>query len=114
MAIYRSKYLEPQFKLAHTTGSVEKAIRSAYNGGRTETFIPYGENLVSYDYNSLYPTAMLKPMPVGQPIFSLRKDLSKIFGYVQATITTTGENIRVLPCIIIHSNTSKLVFPNRT
>ena len=55
MAIYRSNYLEPQFKLAHTTGSVEKTIRSAYYGGRTETFIPYGENSVSYDYNSLYP-----------------------------------------------------------
>jgi len=57
---------------------------------------------------------MLKPMPIGQPTFSLCKDLSKIFGFVKATITTTGDNIPVLPCRIMRNNTSKLVFPNRT
>ena len=112
LAIYRSNYLLAGFNLPHTNGRIEKCIRSAYYGGRTEVFIPKGENLVSYDYNSLYPTAMLKPMPVGTPTFSLCKDINKIFGFVKATITTSGGNIPVLPCRVIRNGSSKLIFHN--
>jgi len=111
MAIYRSNFLKIEHKLAHTTGSVENAIRSAYFGGRTEVFVPMGDNLVSYDYNSLYPTAMLQPMPVGQPTFSICKDLNKIFGFVKAKITTPGISIPVLPCRIKIKGEEKLIFP---
>src|SRR5699024_5368022 len=65
IGIYRTNYLQPHFKIPITTGDVEKAIRSAFYGGRTEVFIPFAENIKSYDYNSLYPSAMLKPMPGG-------------------------------------------------
>lgn len=112
LAIYRSNYLSSGFKLPNTRGRIEQCIRDAYYGGRTEVFIPIGYNLLSYDYNSLYPSAMLKPMPVGVPIFSLCKDLNQIFGFVKATITTSGNNIPVLPCRVIRQGSSKLIFPN--
>lgn len=112
MAIYRSNYLKPEFKIPNTSGDVEKAIRSAYFGGRTEVFTPLAENIVSYDFNSLFPTAMLKPMPAGQPIYSLCKDLSQIFGFVKAKITTTDDNIPVLPARVNINGTEKLVFAN--
>ncbi|OTA50165.1 hypothetical protein K449DRAFT_427466 [Hypoxylon sp. EC38] len=72
-------------------GSLEVAIRSAYYGGRCEVFKPYGNNLNAYDFNSLYPYAMLQDLPVGQPTYSLIKDLSKIFGYVKVKITSPDE-----------------------
>lgn len=112
MGIYRSNYLKPEFKIPNTSGDVEKAIRSAYFGGRTEVFTPLAENIVSYDFNSLFPTAMLKPMPAGQPIYSLCKDLSQIFGFVKAKITTTDDNIPVLPARVNINGTEKLVFAN--
>jgi len=112
MGIYRSNYLkEDDFKLANTKGELEFAVRSAYYGGRTEVFTPYANNLKAYDYNSLYPTAMLKPMPVGEPVFSLCKDLKKIFGFVKAKITTPAINIPVLPCRIELDGEEKLTFP---
>lgn len=112
IGIYRTNYMQPHFKIPITTGDVEKAIRSAFYGGRTEVFIPFAENIKSYDYNSLYPSAMLKPMPGGQPVYSLLKDLSKIFGFVKARITTTNDNIPVLPARVNINGTDKLIFPN--
>lgn len=92
-------------------GAVEKAVRSAYFGGRNEIFIPILNNLLSYDYNSLYPSAMLMPMPVGIPIHSMCKDLNKIFGFVRAKIIAPGINIPVLPCRVNVNGVEKLIFP---
>jgi hypothetical protein len=39
-----------------------KDIKSAYYGGITEVYKPYGENLYNYDVNSLYPYVALNPM----------------------------------------------------
>lgn len=111
LAIYRSNFLKTEHNLAHSSGSLELAIRSAYFGGRTEVFIPIGNDLSSFDFNSLYPTAMLQPMPVGQPTFSLCKDLNKIFGFVKAKITSPSINIPVLPCRINIKGEEKLIFP---
>lgn len=112
LAIYRSNYLLPVFNIPHTKGIIEKCIRSAYYGGRTEVLKPTGKNLLYFDFNSLYPTAMLKPMPVGKPVFSFIKDIYKIFGFVKATITSSDGNIPVLPCRVFIGNSLKLIFPN--
>ena len=40
-----------------------------------------------YDVNSLYPTAMCRPMPVGIPTPTTLTDLdSSFFGYLEATV----------------------------
>ena len=115
LAIFRRSpnFLKDNDLLPKSKGSLEKAIRSAYYGGRCEVFKPYGYNLNAYDFNSLYPYAMLQDLPVGQPTYSLNKDLSKIFGFVKVKVTSPDNiNIPVLPCGIKSKDEDfKLCFP---
>lgn len=113
LTILRSNFLNENSKLPKTTGSLEAAVRSAYFGGRTELFIPMKHNIYSYDFNSLYPTAMLKDLPVGNAVYSLEKDLTKIFGFIKVKFTTPpGMNIPILPVrISTKGNDTKLIFP---
>lgn len=112
-AILRSNFLNDNKLLPKSKGEVENAIRSAYFGGRTEVFKPLGYMLYSYDFNSLYPYAMLQDMPVGEPTFSLVKDLSKIFGFVKVKVTSPANiYIPVLPCRVKSKGGDyKLLFP---
>ena len=113
IAIFRSNFLDDKTFLPRTKGSLDDAIRSAYYGGRCEIFKPYGYNLNAYDFNSLYPYGMLQDLPVGQPIYSLIKDLSKIFGFVKVKVTTPDNiYVPVLPCKVKgKSGDTKLCFP---
>lgn len=103
LAIYRSNFMKDYFKLPMLTGTGDTRV--------TDVIIPRGENLYYYDVNSLYPTAMLLPMPTGNPIYSTIKDLSKIFGFTLATVTTPGDNIPILP---FKKSDGTLIFPNGT
>jgi hypothetical protein len=116
LAILRSNFLDKNVQIPQTRGRVEKAIRSAYFGGRNEVFLPVVYGYHAYDYNSLYPSAMLKDLPVGSPIFSLSKDITKIFGFVKVKVTAPDNiNIPVLPVkIITKGGDEKLVFPGGT
>ena len=116
IAILRSNFLKNDNVLPKSKGSLEKAIRSAYFGGRCEIFKPFGYNLNGYDFNSLYPYAMLKDLPVGQPTYSLIKDLDKIFGYVKVKVTSPDNiYIPVLPCRVKSKfGDYKLCFPSGT
>jgi hypothetical protein len=66
MAVYRRMMDYPIPTLAP---EVEKFVRKAYYGGRTEIFkMKCDKKLNLYDVNSLYPSVMAKyPMPVGTP-----------------------------------------------
>ena len=102
-------------EISRAKGELEKCIREAYYGGAVDVYIPYCENAFYYDANSLYPEAMLRPMPVGIPIHSLNKNLNEIFGYVKATITTPDKNyIPILPVKIKGVDGNRLIFPNGT
>lgn len=91
--IYCSNFLNPETThLTITSGKLENAIRASNFGGRCEIFKPIGENLNYYDFNSLYPSAMLQPLPIGNPVYTLNKNLDHIFGYVYAKITTNNLN----------------------
>ena len=100
------KYFIPILK-----GKVEEACRAAYYGGRNEIFTPIMNNVKCYDYNSLYPTAMLMPMPIGIPNYSLNKNINEIFGFVKAKVTAPSIRIPVLPCRVKLNGTTKLCFP---
>lgn len=82
-------------------------------GGRNEVFTPIVHGYHAFDYNSLYPSAMLKDLPVGEPTFSLTKDITKIFGFVKVKVTAPDNiKIPVLPTkIITKGGDEKLVFP---
>gem|GEM_PF-2184117 len=117
--IYRSNFLvddsdknvKALYPLAKLKGKVEECVRLAYYGGRNEVYKPTASNIYVYDYNSLYPTAMTKPMPVGKPLYSKLKDLSKIFGFVKANITMPDMYYPVLPCRVVVDGEEKLIFP---
>lgn len=68
--------------------TVYNNIKHAYYGGRVDVFKPFGNNLYYYDVNSLYLSAMLNVMPVGEPVLTNNTDLDKLFGYVYVDIIT--------------------------
>lgn len=57
-----------------------------------EVFRNEGKNLFYYDVNSLYPYAMLNPMPTGQAKLSSDTNLNNYFGMVYVEIDTTNIN----------------------
>ena len=66
MHIFRTKYLLPN-TIPLIKPKLHYIIKQSYFGGITEVYKPYGENIKSYDVNSLYPTSMHNfPMPTGK------------------------------------------------
>jgi len=59
-----------------------------YSGGRVEMYKGSGKNLRVYDVNSLYPYAMLQPMPAGELIVTDRYHRGKI-GFYHVEIKST-------------------------
>lgn len=77
--------------------NLDSKFREAYLGGIVDVYRPHLEGKgYYYDINSLYPTAMCKPMPVGQPLIIKEFDPyslnSSFFGFVDFTITSNGAN----------------------
>ena len=69
--------------------SLDAKFRGAYLGGIVDVYRPRLEGKgYYYDVNSLYPTAMCKPMPVGIPTPQTlaQQELGAFFGYVEATV----------------------------
>ena len=96
--IYRTNYLNTN-TIIKTYGELDQDIRLSYFGGEVNVYKPRGNNIFCYDVNSLYPYAMLKPMPIGYPKI-VRGDikLNKSFGFYYASIKTPlNLEIPVLP-----------------
>nr|QWO71373.1 DNA polymerase [Termitomyces sp. DKA64] len=85
---------------------------SAYFGGITEVYKPFGKDLIYLDVNSLYPSAALNPMP-GIECFWIESyseeglDLSRLFGVFMAEIQTNDLYIGLLPV----RTKSGIIFP---
>lgn len=113
--IFRSNFMSDSVRLPKLRGGINKAIREAFYGGCVDVYIPFIKKVFYYDVNSLYPFAMLRDMPIGQPIHSSIKDLNKIFGFVKATVTSPGLRIPILPCkVTLKTGDKFLIFPNGT
>lgn len=64
--IFRSHFLKDA-KIPLITGQILSDIRQGYFGGATDMYIPSGDNIFTYDVNSLYPFVMANfPMPIGK------------------------------------------------
>lgn len=81
---------------------IDTKIRESYLGGIVDVYKPHlqGEGYY-YDVNSLYPTAMSKSMPVGEPkLESLTIEEFQegfFFGFIEATVRApTSEYIGLL------------------
>lgn len=61
MKIYRTQFMTSPIPLLPP--HIDHSVRLSYRGGATEVYKCTGNNLYYYDINSLYPYAMLSPMP---------------------------------------------------
>lgn len=84
--------------------SLDSQLRATYCGGIVDVYRPHLQGVgYYYDVNSLYPTAMCKPMPVGLPIersltTSDFYNEKKFLGFVEATVQApVNEYIGLLP-----------------
>ncbi|KAL2457040.1 DNA polymerase [Forsythia ovata] len=71
MLIFRMNYYDPNcFPIHIPSRNEDTFIRRGYYGGHADVYKPYGENLVYYDVNSLYPYIMTTfDMPGGVPVW---------------------------------------------
>ena len=100
LKIFRSKFLKVNIPILK--GSVDRFIRTSYFGGGTDYYKAYGENLYYYDVNSLYPFAMLKPIPL--KIIKDHKNInleltldSGLFGFFEAECYIPKSDRPILP-----------------
>jgi hypothetical protein len=89
LKIYRAHFLHDEIPLL--TDFEEKFIRESYLGGATDYYKAKGENLHCYDVNSLYPYAMMQPVP--HKVIGKHNDLSGVNvkdfkGFVLAKVTS--------------------------
>jgi len=72
LGIYRTNYLNENWKIPLIVGGTYKFISQSYSGGHVDLYIHSNneeDKVYRYDVNSLYPYSMLNnPMPVGNPI----------------------------------------------
>ncbi len=91
LKIYLSNFYNRKFNIKEIKGGIEKEIRKAYYGGvvvlnKPGKIISKEKPGYYYDFNSFYPSLMLKSMPVGNPTLSSSKDLDSYFGFCYAEI----------------------------
>nr|YP_009228179.1 plasmid related DNA polymerase [Rhizophagus fasciculatus]AJK91310.1 plasmid related DNA polymerase [Rhizophagus fasciculatus] len=92
--IWRTQQLpilnKENLKVYDLSHNLDSELRSTYCGGIVDVYRPHlkGEGYY-YDVNSLYPTAMCKPMPVGRPTqvnLTIEQFLQgEFYGFVEAT-----------------------------
>jgi hypothetical protein len=93
--IFLSRYYNYNQPIWTLSPDAEQFVREAYHGGRTEVFEHCVENqpVYYYDFTSLYPYEMCKPIPIGKGDFQDTISLRAIqedhaFGFVQVRIKT--------------------------
>lgn len=110
LKIFRTKFLEDNIFILPQY--MDTFIRQGYYGGGTDVYKAYGENIHYYDVNSLYPSAMLNPMPYNLVTPNLldltTRSLDTFFGFVKAEIYCPTDMLR--PVLPYHSN-GKTIYP---
>jgi hypothetical protein len=119
LLIFRTNHLDTEIPILKK--HVDSFIRKSYFGGATDYYKAHGEDLHYYDVNSLYPYAMLKPMPLN--LIKVHKNISQLqlrsesdtnfnnfFGFVKCKVTTPNTLKPVHP----FKYQGKTIFPTGT
>jgi hypothetical protein len=93
--------------------NIDSFIRKGYYGGGTDVYEGYAKNVYYYDVNSLYPFAMLNPMPhkalnQGKIIDLSNRSLDSFFGFAEVKIFCPHNMAK--PVLPFHLN-GKTVYP---
>jgi len=109
LKIYRTKFQEdPIFILP---SNIDNFIRNSYYGGGTDVYKAYAEKVYYYDVNSLYPYAMLNPMPYNLiKIHNIMDNikLDSFFGFIEVEVLCPIDMVR--PVLPFHLN-GKTIYP---
>jgi len=112
MKIFRSKYLNVDIPILKRLD--DSFIRNSYFGGATDHYQMKASNLHYYDVNSLYPFAMIKPMPyelIRKFTISSDFNLSDFFGFLKVEVNCPKDiKIPMLPS----EYNGKTIFPTGT
>lgn len=84
-------------------------IKNAYFGGRVEVFKGYVENIYIYDVVSLYPSCMLKDLPIGNISRSSDTNIDNYFGFCFASVNVP-KGIRA-PILPFRLDSGGLIYP---
>lgn len=109
LKIYRSKFQDDPIYILPS--NIDIFIRNSYYGGGTDVYKAYGKLIYYYDVNSLYPYAMLNPMP-----YNLIKihnnmvniELNNFFGFIEVEVLCPLDMER--PVLPFHLN-GKTIYP---
>ena len=95
LKIYRRKFQEEPIYILPS--NIDNFIRNSYYGGGTDVYKAYGKNVYYYDVNSLYPNAMLKPMPLNLIKYHKNMDninLNNFFGFIEVEVTCPANMLK--------------------
>lgn len=110
MKIFRNSFLTHNIQVLK--GTEDNFIKKGYFGGATDYYKLHAKNIKYYDINSLYPYAMLKPMP--HHIIAKHTDLSNFkledfFGFCLAEVTCPKNMLR--PLLPYKSEEDRTIYP---
>jgi hypothetical protein len=109
LKIFRQHFQDTNIPILNSVQ--DSFIRKGYFGGATDVYCKYLENAHYYDVNSLYPQAMLNPMPLN--IIKYHDNLSNtnlddFFGFCLVKVTTPKDiEYPLLP----YKHEGKTIFP---
>lgn len=106
MAAFRTRF--QRYMIRPVSDDIEEFVRAGYFGGRCELFRYDRRRVNHYDVNSMYPAAMLEPVPVEYLGHTTRlpEDDNRI-GFYLAEVHYPDVYLPVLP--VLHQN--RLFFP---
>ena len=111
LKIFRSNFQDKSIFILPS--EIDGFIRSAYFGGGTDVYKAYAEKVFYYDVNSLYPFAMLNPMPYeilnnGKIINLINRTLDSFFGFAYVKVVCPLDMLR--PVLPFHHE-GKTIYP---
>ena len=114
LKVYRTHFQKESIYIL--PASKDYFIRKGYFGGGTDVYKAYGKKLYYYDINSLYPYAMLNPMPHeilndGERIDLTDRNLDSFFGFAYVRIFCPLNMER--PVLPFHEG-GKTIYPTGT